>query len=642
MSLSARVLVRHPPFLLDVDLQAQAGQILAVVGPNGAGKSTLLRALAGLIPLTRGRIELAGRVLTDTASGRNLRPDERHVGVLFQDYRLFPHLSARDNVAFGLRAQGVGRRAAQARADAWLVTMDLAALAGRRPAQLSGGQAQRVALARTLATDPGLLLLDEPLAALDAGTRATVRTELRRHLVAFAGPTLLVTHDPLEAMTLADEIVVLEHGRVVQRGTPGAVARRPCSRYVGQLVGLNVFQGTAAGGVLTVAGGGTVSFAGELAGPAVAAVRPSAVTLHPAPPGASSSRNLWAGTLEALEPFGDRVRATVRAELPLLVDITVAAVADLRLTPGERVWATVKATDIDVYPAGTARAGRPTGRPAGPVACGRMPEPTMSVQALWRHPVKSMLGEELAQADVDERGLAGDREYALVDAESGTVASAKQPRLWRSLLAATAAQVDGDVRISLPGQPALAAADPDVDARLSAFLGRPVRLTNTPSPGADIDRADPDEVLERGVEAVVSAPKLVLAERVPGASFLDYAPLHLLTTATLDHLGTQALRYRANLLIRTPAGYPPYAENAWVGATMTVGADVVLRVILPTPRCASPTLAHGASGRDPHALQALMADNRIDVPGFGVLPAAGVYATVERAGRIERGAAVTR
>ena len=349
-ALDAVVQVRQGGFLLDVALQADAGQVVAVVGPNGAGKSTLLRVLAGLLPLTSGRVVLAGRAIADAAQGLHLPPYERSVGVLFQDYRLFPHLSARDNVAFGLRAQGMPRRQARAAADGWLSRLDLDGLGDRRPPALSGGQAQRVALGRALAVEPALLLLDEPLAALDAGARAAVRADLRRHLVAFPGPALLVTHDPLEAMTLADRLVVLERGRVVQSGPPAEVARRPRTAYVGSLVGLNVYRGVAADGVLAVDAGGTVRFAGNVDGRVAAALRPSAVTLHVAPPSASSSRNTWSGVLEALEPFGDRVRATVRADLPLLADVAVGAVAELRLEPGATVWASVEATDVDVYP----------------------------------------------------------------------------------------------------------------------------------------------------------------------------------------------------------------------------------------------------------------------------------------------------
>ncbi len=348
--LDATIQLQQGSFELDVELHAVSGQVLAVVGPNGAGKSTLLRTLAGLLTLTAGQITLAGRTLADTATGVHLPPYDRQVGVLFQDYRLFGHLSARDNIAFGLRTQGKRRAVARAQADTWLATMGLTGLADRRPAQLSGGQAQRVALARALATRPRLLLLDEPLAALDAGTRAGVRTELRRHLVAFGGPSLLVTHDPLEAMTLADQLLVLEGGRVVQHGTPHEVARRPRTRYIGQLVGLNVYQGDAEHGTLITGTGARIHITGDRSGPATAAIRPSAVTLHPAPPAAASARNSWHGTLEALEPFGDRIRATISGELPLLADITMAAVTDLQLRPGDQVWASVKATDIESYP----------------------------------------------------------------------------------------------------------------------------------------------------------------------------------------------------------------------------------------------------------------------------------------------------
>jgi uncharacterized protein len=264
----------------------------------------------------------------------------------------------------------------------------------------------------------------------------------------------------------------------------------------------------------------------------------------------------------------------------------------------------------------------------------------VQVGSVWRYPVKSMLGEQLGEAEVTARGMVGDRSFGLVDEHTGAVASAKQPRLWRLLLTATAGHVRGTVHVHLPGEAVLSLDDPEVDVRLSTFLRRKVRVSSTPRTGADIDRADPEEVLAHGVEAEVSSPKLVLGQAVPDATFLDYAPLHLITTATLEHLGTSAVRYRPNLVLRTPPGTPPYTETAWVGSTLTIG-DVVLRITLPTPRCAVPVLAHGTLPPDPGALRVLMAENRIDVPGFGVLPAAGVYATVERAGSIAVGATVT-
>ena len=204
--------MRRGEFVLDVELEVGPGEIVAVLGPNGAGKSTLLRALAGLTGLDEGAIVLGGHVLDDVAADVFVPPERRPVGLVFQDYRLFPHLSVLDNIAFAARAAGRGRSVARSRAGGWLERLELEELADRKPGQLSGGQGQRVALARALASEPGLLLLDEPTAALDARTRLTVRADLRRHLRQFEGPTVIVTHDPLEAMVMADRLVVIEDG----------------------------------------------------------------------------------------------------------------------------------------------------------------------------------------------------------------------------------------------------------------------------------------------------------------------------------------------------------------------------------------------------------------------------------------------
>ena len=214
--------VRRGGFTLAVSLAAAPGQVLGVLGPNGAGKSTLLSAVAGLTPVSAGRITLAGQVMDDADAGTFVEASGRPVGFVFQNYRLFPHLTVAENVAFSPRARGLGRRAARSAASHWIDRLGLTDLADRKPGQLSGGQAQRVALARALAGQPALLLLDEPLSALDAGTRLDVQAELKRHLADFTGPCLLVTHDPLEALVLADRLIVLEGGRIVQEGTPGA------------------------------------------------------------------------------------------------------------------------------------------------------------------------------------------------------------------------------------------------------------------------------------------------------------------------------------------------------------------------------------------------------------------------------------
>ena len=337
-------------FRLDAELDIAPGQVVALLGPNGAGKSTTLKALAGLVPLTGGALRLGAQVLDDAASGAFVSPQHRRVGVVFQDYLLFPHLTALENVAFGLRAAGLPRRAARDQARTWLDRMGVSDLAQARPGALSGGQAQRVALARALAPSPQLLLLDEPLAALDAETRTQVRSELRRHLSDFSGCTLLVTHDALDAMVLADEIVVLEQGRVVQRGTPGGVARAPRTDYVARLVGLNLYRGTASAGRATLDGGGVLQSADAPDGPVLLTFPPSAVSLHRTRP-EGSARNAWPGQVSGLEQHGATVRVAVSATPPVLADVTTAAVNELALVPGQQVWATVKATEVSGHSA---------------------------------------------------------------------------------------------------------------------------------------------------------------------------------------------------------------------------------------------------------------------------------------------------
>jgi molybdate transport system ATP-binding protein len=236
--LESHVITQVGDFVLDVEIAASPGEVIGVLGPNGAGKTTLLRSLAGLQSLTDGRIVLDGRVLDQRSEGVFVQPEQRAVGLVFQDYLLFPHLSVLDNVAFGIRTAGLSRTEARRRARPYLERLDIAGLAGRKPAELSGGQAQRVALARALARDPRLLLLDEPLAALDADTRLEVRTGLREHLLGFGGPSLVVTHDAVEAMTLADRLLVIDAGRVVQRGPTMDVVRHPATHFVARLMGV--------------------------------------------------------------------------------------------------------------------------------------------------------------------------------------------------------------------------------------------------------------------------------------------------------------------------------------------------------------------------------------------------------------------
>ena len=338
-------------FRLDVAFAVAPGEVLAVLGPNGAGKSTLLRALAGLTPVSKGQVTLAGRTLDDAVSDLFVEPADRSVGFVFQDYRLFPHLSVADNVAFAPRSAGQRRHDARRTSLHWLHRLGLSELADRRPASLSGGQAQRVALARALAGSPDLLLLDEPLSALDARTRLEVQSELRRHLAEFPGPCLLVTHDPLEALVLADRLLVLEGGQAVQEGTPAQVARRPATDYVARLLGLNLLHGLADGDRVALAGGGTFVVPDHgVHGEVLVAVRPSSVVVGTSRPERTSARNTWAGTVTGLTLLSDRVRLDILGPPDAVVDVSPAAVADLGLGPGSQVWLALKATDLEVYP----------------------------------------------------------------------------------------------------------------------------------------------------------------------------------------------------------------------------------------------------------------------------------------------------
>lgn len=350
MSLHTEFSVHRDAFELHLAASVKAGHTLCLLGPNGAGKSTALRTLAGLLSVSEGRLELDGQTLDDAARKTFVPPERRPTGVVFQDYLLFGHLTVLENVAFGPRARGTNRHEARRRAQAWLEHVGMHEYAQVKPAALSGGQAQRVALARALVTEPRLLLLDEPLAALDARTKMDVRAQLSQHLDDYAGVTILVTHDPLDAMVLADSIVVLENGRVVQQGTPSEVAQRPRTNYVANLVGLNLYRGCSSGTHVQLDSGGSLSSAVPHDGAVLLAVPPAAVSLHRDKP-SGSQRNVWPVTVRGLESRGEISRVQLTGAPDVLVDVTHIAVRDLDMSPGTQLWAALKATEIRTYPA---------------------------------------------------------------------------------------------------------------------------------------------------------------------------------------------------------------------------------------------------------------------------------------------------
>jgi len=348
-ALHVEVAVRRGDFALDVTMQVGLGEVVAVLGRNGSGKSTLLAAIAGLLRPDTGRIILDGRVLTDTAAGVQLPPHRRRIGLLAQEPLLFPHLSVLDNVAFGPRAAGIGKQQARAVAMRRLTEVDAAEFAQRRPRRLSGGQAQRIALARALAADPDLLLLDEPLSAVDVEFAPALRSLLRSVLADRLA--VIVTHQVIDALVLADRVVVLDGGRVVEQGPTREVLTRPRSAFAARLAGLNLVSGTATAEGLRAEDGTDLIGATEftvLGAPAVAVFTAAAVAVYVDPP-KGSPRNIIFDRVAALEPQGSLVR--VRGGAGLAADITPVAAVELGLHSGAEVWFVVKAAEIAIYPA---------------------------------------------------------------------------------------------------------------------------------------------------------------------------------------------------------------------------------------------------------------------------------------------------
>ncbi|MBX5457328.1 MAG: ATP-binding cassette domain-containing protein [Thermogemmatispora sp.] len=363
-------------FHLQLTLHAEAGRTTVLLGESGAGKSTVLRLLAGLLRPARGQMILDGVCYFDGERDIFVPPQERPIGYVFQDYLLFPHLTVFENIAFGLRAQGLRGQEVRRRTEAAIEQMRLNGLAERRPAQLSGGQQQRVALARALVLQPRLLLLDEPLAALDVQTQREVRQELRRLLGKIGITTIFVTHNHLEALLFGDQILVLDNGQVIQQGSRRELLERPRSAYIAELVGLNFLRGqlvareTSALCTLAINGGSrpllvsAVLDEGEVAHisdaqEACVVIDPRSITLYRTPP-EGSARNIFSGEVVQILPLSaghspahdGRVRVSIEIDPalpPLTAEITEESLQRLELHEGSPIYAGFKATEARAY-----------------------------------------------------------------------------------------------------------------------------------------------------------------------------------------------------------------------------------------------------------------------------------------------------
>ncbi len=349
MGLSASFSARRGTFDVTVQLDVADGETLALLGPNGAGKSTVVDALIGSLELTEGSIEIDGVRVDRTP------PEARAIGVCFQDDLLFPTLSTLENVAFPLRARKVAKVEASARSTELIRRLAPGVDPKARPASLSGGQRQRVALARALAPGPRLLLLDEPFANVDVSARPGLRALVREVARTFGGPTVLIAHDPLDALTLADRVTLMEAGRMTQSGTPDEIRTAPRSAYAADLVGVNLFIGTLQplddGAATLLTGDGTITVAPDRpvtpGAAAIASLKPADVSLHAAEP-EGSARNLFRGAIAEIAREGDRARVRVGTAPPLTAEITAGSVARMGLRVGDQVWASFKAVEVSL------------------------------------------------------------------------------------------------------------------------------------------------------------------------------------------------------------------------------------------------------------------------------------------------------
>jgi molybdate transport system ATP-binding protein len=349
MGLHADLVARRGSFEVDVAFDVADGETLALLGPNGAGKSTVVDALIGTLELARGTITIDGERVDPWP------PERRPIGVCFQDDLLFPRLAVLENVAFPLRARKVAKTEARRRARELLARIAPTVAPGAYPSALSGGERQRVALARALASQPRLLVLDEPFANVDVSSRAGLRALIRETARTFGGATVLIAHDPLDALTLADRVALLDHGTITQAGTPDEIRAEPSSPYAADLVGVNLFVGVLEplddGAATLRTDDGAITVSPEVAvasgDRAIASLKPIDVSLHAGPP-EGSARNVFRGPIEEIAADGDRARIRVGTHPPLIAEVTLGSVRRMGLREGGEVWVSFKAVEVSL------------------------------------------------------------------------------------------------------------------------------------------------------------------------------------------------------------------------------------------------------------------------------------------------------
>ncbi len=353
--LSVEIKKKLREFDLEIGFEAAPAETLVVIGPSGCGKTTTLNAIAGLVEPDEGRIALGERVLYEGASGTNLPAAARNVGYVFQEFALFPHMTVAENVAYGLRTRRRPKDEIEVKVGAALEMVGVERLGDRRPGALSGGERQRAALARAIACDAEILLLDEPLGSLDAQTRNQVRGELKRLLQMVGRIAVMVTHDYIDALTFGDKICVLDRGKTLQMGPREELLRHPKSRFVAELTGVNYFEGTISSaryaGLAEVWIGNTCLYASserEEMGNTTATFFPSDVAISLERPN-GSPRNVFRTQIQEIIHLGDRVRLALNGSLPMCAEITAGALEELAVREGDTVHASVKATAVKTY-----------------------------------------------------------------------------------------------------------------------------------------------------------------------------------------------------------------------------------------------------------------------------------------------------